>query len=57
MRARGCLWGGGALQAWRGVGVLMRWACWLAGRAIKEKLEPAQLEAIKKLTGIPMVDK
>jgi hypothetical protein len=29
----------------------------LSGRAIKEKLEPAQLAAIKEIKGIPMVDK
>jgi hypothetical protein len=28
-----------------------------AGRAIKEKLEPEQLAAIKEIKGIPMVDK
>lgn len=29
----------------------------IPGRAIKEKLEPEQLQAIKEMKGLPLVDK
>jgi hypothetical protein len=38
-------------------GAICAMLCARAGRAIKEKLEPEQLAAIKEIKGIPMVDK